>query len=67
MISAAGLIAELRERSPGIPLYVSIGTVAGRAVAQDKLKGLVDGIFFAPIDYAFAVRRVLRRIRPAAW
>ena len=26
---------------------------------------LVDGIFYAPIDYAFAVRRVLARIRPS--
>src|ERR1700691_583598 len=66
VISAAGLGAQLRERSPGIPLYVSVGTVAGRGVAQEKLKGMVDGIFYAPIDYAFAVRRVLRRIRPAA-
>jgi 3-deoxy-D-manno-octulosonic-acid transferase len=65
-ISAAGLIAELRKRSPGIPLYVSVGTVAGRAVAREKLSPMVDGIFYAPIDYAFAVRRVLRRIRPAA-
>jgi tetraacyldisaccharide 4'-kinase len=65
VISSAGLLAEIRERNPNIPLYVSVGTVAGRAVAQDKLGSSVDGIFYAPIDYAFAVRRVLGRIRPA--
>jgi len=66
VISAAGLIAQLREHSPSVPLYVSVGTVAGRGVAREKLGPIVDGIFYAPIDYAFAVRRVLRRIRPSA-
>lgn len=65
VISASSLLRELRERSPAIPLYVSVGTLAGRAVAEEKLKDIVDGIFYAPIDYAFAVRRVLRRVRPA--
>jgi tetraacyldisaccharide 4'-kinase len=66
VISATGLLKELRERSPGIPLYVSVSTLAGRAIAEEKLDAIVDGIFYAPIDYAFAVRRVLRRVRPAA-
>ena len=65
VLSAAGVLRELREASPGIPLYLSVGTLAGRALAEDKITQLVDGIFFAPIDYAFAVRRVLRRIRPS--
>ncbi len=60
-----GLLREIRERSPGIPLYVSVTTVAGRDIADDRLGGLADGIFYAPIDYAFAVRRVLARVRPA--
>jgi len=64
-MSAAGLLQQLRESSPSIPLYLSVSTLAGRALAEDKLTPLVDGIFFAPIDYAFAVRRVLRRVRPA--
>lgn len=65
VITAAGVIHELRESSPDIPLYVSVGTVAGRALAEARLGPLVDGIFFAPLDYAWAVRRVVRRIRPA--
>lgn len=65
VVSATGLLREIRERSPSIPLYVSITTVAGRSIAEERLNGLVDGIFYAPIDYAFAVRRVLGRIRPA--
>ncbi len=66
VISAAGLLQELRTRSAGIPLYVSLTTVAGREVAEERLSGVADGIFYAPIDYAFAVRRVLRRLRPSA-
>lgn len=65
VISAAGLLQELRTQSPSIPIYVSVGTVAGRGVAEEKLGRLADGVFYAPIDYAFAVRRVLRRLRPA--
>jgi 3-deoxy-D-manno-octulosonic-acid transferase len=65
VISAAGLLREIRERSPSIPLYVSVTTVAGRDIAEERLRGLVDGVFHAPIDYAFAVRRVLGRVRPA--
>ena len=66
MISAAGLLRQIRERSPSIPLYVSVSTLAGRDVAEERLAPLVDGIFYAPIDYAFALRRVLARIRPSA-
>ena len=65
VVSAAGLLREIREHSPSIPLYVSVATVAGRDVAEVRLRALVDGIFYAPIDYAFAVRRVLARIRPS--
>jgi len=65
VVSAAGLLREIRQRSPSIPLYVSVTTVAGRAIAEERLSALVDGIFYAPIDYAFAVRRVLARIRPS--
>ncbi len=34
-------------------------------MAEERLNALVDGIFYAPLDYAFAVRRVLARIRPS--
>jgi 3-deoxy-D-manno-octulosonic-acid transferase len=65
VISCAAALRELRELAPSLPLYVSMGTVAGREVAKEKLHGLADRVFYAPIDYAFAVRRVLRRIRPS--
>ena len=56
-----GLRAEYRSRR----IFVSSTTLAGRALAEEKLKGLVDGVFYAPIDYAFAVRAVLRHLKPS--
>jgi 3-deoxy-D-manno-octulosonic-acid transferase len=65
-LSAVELVRRLRARLPGAPVFVSVTTVAGREVARQKLVGLADGIFYAPLDYCFAVRRVLRRLRPRA-
>lgn len=66
VISSLRLIEALRRENPHLPIYVSTATLAGRAIAVQKLTDRVQGIFYAPVDYAFAVRRVLRRIRPAA-
>jgi 3-deoxy-D-manno-octulosonic-acid transferase len=66
VFSASGLLRRLRAEFPRAPLYVSATTLAGKAAAEDKLRGLVDGVFYAPIDYCSAVRRVLRRLRPRA-
>ena len=60
------LIRTLRASHPRAPMFVSTTTLAGRDTADQKLEGLADGVFFAPLDYRSAVRRVLRRLRPAA-
>ncbi len=65
VMSSIRLIEELRSANRQIPIYLSTATLAGRVLAEQKVAGLVDGIFFVPIDYAFAVRGVLRTIRPA--
>jgi tetraacyldisaccharide 4'-kinase len=67
IISSLRLVNELRAANPHIPIYVSTTTVAGRSIAEEKLAATVDGLFYAPIDYTSAVRRVLRRIRPAVF
>ena len=64
IIAAAALIRGLSERYPLAPVYVSVTTVAGRRVAEQRLEGLCDGIFYTPLDYCFAIRNTLRRIRP---
>ena len=65
VLSSAAFLGRLRAEFPNSRLFVSTGTIAGQAAARDKLKDLADGIFYAPIDYVFVVRRVLRRLRPS--
>jgi tetraacyldisaccharide 4'-kinase len=64
--SCVELIRTLRASHPRTRMYVSTTTLAGRDTADQKLAGLADAVFFAPLDYRSVVRRVLRRLRPAA-
>ncbi len=65
ILSAVELLKELRATAPAVPLYVSTTTLAGRAMAVQKLAGLADAVFFAPLDFGFCVRRLLRAIKPS--
>jgi len=65
VMSALRLLRGLRAEYRARRIFVSSTTLAGRALAEEKLKGLVDGVFYAPIDYCFAVRNVLRVLRPS--
>ncbi len=65
VLSATPLLTRLRQELPGVKLHVSCSTLAGRSMAGQKLTGLADSIFYAPLDYCFAVRRILRTLRPA--
>ena len=62
--SCAHLLQQLRRRFPSAPLFVSTTTATGQQMALEKLGGCVDGVFYTPLDLSFAVRRVLRRLRP---
>jgi tetraacyldisaccharide 4'-kinase len=66
VLACAEFLRRLRAEFPRTRLFVSTSTLAGRATAADKLRDLADGVFYAPVDYVFAVRRVLRALRPAA-
>ncbi|HTS77698.1 MAG TPA: tetraacyldisaccharide 4'-kinase [Bryobacteraceae bacterium] len=63
VLSAAELVRRVREMRPATPVYVSTSTLAGRALAQEKFGA---NSFFAPLDFRWMVRRVLRRLRPSA-
>jgi tetraacyldisaccharide 4'-kinase len=65
VLSSIPLITELRARRPKAPVYVSCGTVAGRLLAREKLRGIAEQVFYAPLDYRSCVRRTLRAIKPA--
>ena len=66
VISCIEFLRQLRGEFPRTRIFVSTSTLAGRAAAGDKLGALADGVFYAPVDYVFAVRRVLRALRPSA-
>ena len=66
VLSCVEFLRRLRAEFPHTRLFVSTSTLAGRATAGDKLRGLADGVFFAPVDYVWAVRRVLRALQPSA-
>lgn len=66
VLAALPLLRILKERFPEAPLFLSVTTLAGRSAAAERAAALVDGVFFAPIDYACIVRLVLRTIRPRA-
>src|SRR5258708_4885304 len=65
VLSAVSLLKALQTKLPDTPLYVSVTTVAGHGLAPQKLTGFCDGIFYTPLDFPFAVRRVLRAIKPS--
>jgi tetraacyldisaccharide 4'-kinase len=65
VLAAVPLIEELIRRSPATPIYLSTTTLDGRATAHRRLGETVDGIFFAPLDFVWVVRRVLRWLRPS--
>ncbi len=60
-IAIAPLVGRMREKFPCAEIFVSVSTLAGYATAVSKLNAKV---FYAPVDYVFAVRHVLRTIRP---
>lgn len=64
VLSCAQLFEGLRARFPNFQIFVSTSTVTGQKLAREKLGRKVDGIFYAPLDFPFAVNRVFRTLRP---
>jgi len=58
----ATLIAELRIRHPDWDFVVSTTTMTGYALARAKYSALA--VFYCPLDFTWAVRGAMRRIRP---
>ncbi|HWC97853.1 MAG TPA: tetraacyldisaccharide 4'-kinase [Candidatus Sulfopaludibacter sp.] len=65
VVACVELVSRLRVALPHTRIFLSVSTLAGRATAEQKIGALADGIFFAPVDYVFAVRRVLRALQPS--
>lgn len=65
VISAVPLIKHIRREEPAVAVYLSVSTVAGRRAAEREVEPIVNGVFYAPIDYVSCVRRAIRATRPA--
>jgi 3-deoxy-D-manno-octulosonic-acid transferase len=63
VLAARPIVEELKARYPGFRLFVSTTTAAGQNLARRQLAD-ADAVFFFPIDFTWAVRRVLDRARP---
>ena len=64
LLSCVPLVKQLRATFQGSQIFVSTTTAAGQQMAEERLTNLADGVFYAPLDLPFAVRRVLKTIRP---
>lgn len=59
----ATLIRQISQEKPGWQCVVSTTTMTGMALAKKKYPQLV--VFYCPLDFSWAVRTAVRRIRPA--
>ena len=60
----APMIARFRERFPDARIFLTTITDTGRAMAEQGLRGQVDGVVYAPWDLPGATRRAMRALRP---
>ena len=64
--AAQSLVQALQKSFPNFRLAISTTTVTGQKVARQMFAQEATAVFYFPIDWAWTVRRVLRRIQPAA-
>src|SRR6185437_13197006 len=64
VLAAQPLASALKHRFPDLPVVVSTTTETGQRLARERLQ-CADGVFYFPLDWAVAVRRALKAIRPA--
>ena len=62
VLAVGQLIAELRSRNPGIRVLLSTTTAAGQKLARERHGA--ENVFYFPLDFAFAIRAYLKRLRP---
>lgn len=61
---AARIAKGIRKRSPGVPIVVSTTTTTGQDMMEKAGKGVVDRVFYYPLDISFIVSRVISKINP---
>lgn len=63
--AARPLVKTLREKFPEYKLVISTTTLTGQNLAREIFKHDAALVFYFPFDFRFAVRRALRKIKPA--
>jgi len=63
-LAVAGLVEEMRRRFPQRKIYLSHITPAGREAGEKRLP-LIAGRFYLPLDWRWAARKALARLRPS--
>lgn len=63
VLAARPLVGALRQRYPGLRVFLSTTTLSGQQVAR---RGVTDAhdVFYFPFDWTFAVRRTLAVVKP---
>ncbi|HXW90214.1 MAG TPA: 3-deoxy-D-manno-octulosonic acid transferase [Terriglobales bacterium] len=62
VMAVSQLVAELQRRLPAYRIVVSTTTDTGQRLARKRLSE--QQVFYCPMDFAFAIRPYLRRLRP---
>jgi 3-deoxy-D-manno-octulosonic-acid transferase len=62
VIAISGLVRELRANVPQHRVVVSTTTRTGQQIARERFGA--ENVFYYPLDFAFAVRPYLRKLRP---
>ena len=63
-LAVSGLVRKLQVRFPARKIFMSHVTPTGRAAGETHLSNIA-GRFYAPLDWGFAVRRVLNMLKPS--
>jgi 3-deoxy-D-manno-octulosonic-acid transferase len=63
VLTARALLPELRQRYPGLRIFLSTTTLTGQQVARTRLPD-ADAVFFLPFDLPPFVNRTLRLVKP---
>ena len=63
VLAAGRLVKELARRAPAFRVVLSTTTRTGQGLAREQVG--MDNTFYFPLDFAWIVRRYLRRLRPA--
>jgi 3-deoxy-D-manno-octulosonic-acid transferase len=61
--AAIPVVKEIKRLFPDLPVVLSTGTATGNLTARQYAR-LIDHLIFFPYDYAFVVKRFIRRIHP---